>query len=749
MRLTRSAVERPVAGRVDTSTPGPRVERTNSSWLSPASLDAPTPATQTAAPSWFARLLSACSKPMMAVSLGAQLLFGALPAGATQAAILGTWSPTTELAAPARATPPRAERLEARAHHDGPAARLRARAEPKLKVLRAEAAALREARQARPLAANAVEIGAQQLRSAEAVLREQVAALDTLDARLARAGEDPVERAIVLDERAGVVEQLTTQRALVAEVAGVLTAARTELTATDARLARAEARVEAATRALDPERARAEALIGERGVSLPWIMRDASIVLLGHEPPSSEVERVLTFATRLEAWVARTGELPSGAVRAQLALASSDGIDWALAALPRDVVVPATHIPFIARFDVERGVEAARTAYALLGRDLTRIDVRDAELFARHPSAEHGAFIALLDTLDGASGGLVGPLASFESLWPIASGEATRVGPAMDPVRLDRATLDAAVDAAREVSGGLSAELLPLWALGVNGHPHQRANVDWLRAHARFEGQPGEGALALGWAAYPRPERAALDTLAARLGRPLTVAEVAVLSTSPKAVDALAALGPGVALKDVHLMRGLAAAAREEPRLAGDRASLEAAVVAGLRAPAPRLDRTYTEDWAHAKDRLSDADLKKIMLVQRELERPEVRAALAEMIRLDRADPHAEFGGVVRLVEGRARFVAQDGRGGGNNAFIPGRAANPLDALFAFHFHALDPHGDPDAAGPSDGSSADLTSAYHLQLDGLVLTPIAPGRVNVDYFGTNGVVLDLGTFDVR
>ncbi|MCK6547784.1 hypothetical protein L6R52_18170, partial [Myxococcota bacterium] len=504
------------------------------------------------------------------------------------------------------------------------------------------------------------------------------------------------------------------------------------------------------TRGLAPERARAEHLLARHGLTVPWVARERSLEALGLTPPTSETERVLVLAARVEAWIARSGDVPSGAELSQLALTSNAGVAWALTSLPRDVVIPAEHLPFVAPFDVGLGVTPARELYTLLGRDATRIDVRDAEMFARHPSAEQRAFVALLDELDGRSGGLTGPLSAFEALWPLARGESVEIhGQLGNQHVVDRATLLELVDQARAATGGLSADVLPLLALGAKGQRHQRENVAWLRAHARFEGRPGEAAIAERWASFSQPDRGALERLAAHVGRPLTIAELAVASRRPALARDLEALPRGVALKDVHLARSLDAAIRVDPQLAGDRASLEAAVARGLGAPVGRLDRTYSEDWAHAKDALGTSDLQKILLVQRALARPDVRAALAEMVRADLTDTKTELGGVIRVVGGRATLAREDGSGADNNTFVAGPAFDPFDALASFHFHALDAHGDPEAAGPSPGHGADLATAHALQLDGVVFTLVAKDRVNVDYFSANGTVLDLGTITLR
>lgn len=721
------------------------------------------------APSWLQRLISACAKPMMAVSLGAQLLFGALPAGAVQGAVLGTWSPprTEVVSSPrgisadsieySRISTPGAENtlpaasVRADTVAPGPAARLLAQAAPKLERLRVEARALRDAEQALPIARNAVSTAEGQHRSGTDVLTERTAALDSLDARIDRelkGARDPVDLAILRDERASVEAEVASQRAMVTNLARESVEAGAKLCEAEAALARAERRLGVATQDLTPERARAERLLARLGVAeLPWITHDRSIEALGLRPASSETERVLTLAARVEAWIARSGAAPSGAELTQLALTPNTGVDWALASLPRDVVIPAEHLPFVAPFVVDDGLPSARALQALVGRDSTHVDVRDPEMFARHPRSERAAFQALLDELDGRSGGLVGPLSAFEPLWPLVRGDSVELrGQLGNAFVVDRAQLLELSDHARAATGGLDAETLPLFALGLLGQPHQRDNVAWLEANARFEGRAGESAIAERWASFGQPETAALERLATHLGRPLTIAEVTVASGRPDLDADLAKLprAQGLALKDVYLAANLERAIAAEPRLA-DRAGLEAAIAAGLGAPVDRLDRTYSEDWARARTQLELGDLQKIHLVQRALEGPEVRMQLARFVRDDLADPKTELGGVVRLVDGRATFDGQNGSGGGNNAFVAGASFDPFEALASFHFHALDAHGDRDAAGPSPGHGADLATAHALQLDGFVFTLVAKDRVNVDYFSARGVVLDLGT----
>lgn len=657
-------------------------------------------------------LLWKVGKPIMAIALGAQLFLGTVAAHA-RAPVLGTWSPQTEVV----------HRDSSSEVESGPAQRLRQEVAPKLATLQQATRARSAHQQDRALATTRLESAKLNHGSLRDVLAENTRALAALDAKIA-AEKDPIEQRLLGDDRASLVEARTDLLANGKRLAAELSAAEQTVARLDAKSPLLEKAVKSAEKALKSELARAEHLVSEHGVSMPWIIRDASLRSLGLTPPNTEAERVFTFAARVEAWVARNGTAPTGEELNRLAISPNPGIEWALFNTSRDIVLSPDALSTVKSFDHHFALAPAKKLAAALGRDTSSVDIRDLQMFAQIPRDQHDAFINQMIALRDRAGALHGPLYTF--------------------AELRGADLDAAADLAKRSGRGLSAELLGFFAMGANGHAHQKEQVAWLLQHARFEGREGEAQLAENFAAYNGRELAGLERLAARLGRPLTVAEVSVatkqaLLDHPIDTQAVGLPAGEHALKDLYFLENRAP-------LSADRDTLLAELNANLRPGAARRDRVYTEDLSSALPKLSTVELQKIVTLQRALASGDFAKNLAALMRTDAKDASTELGGRLLLSNGAVKIDAQNGSGQGNNAFVVGPSFNPFEAFLSFHFHAVGEHGEPENAGPSAGKGADLGTAYSIQLDGLVITQVAKDRMNIDFYTSTGVVLDLGTF---
>lgn len=665
----------------------------------------------------FRDFLLRAAKPVLAVALGAQLFLGAVGGLAAQASVVGASSPVkTELVSTV-------ER--------GPGARLLARAEPA--VARAEKAmrALRAAEDQRPIAEGRVEVNRIQQASAREVIAEVRASIAALEKKLA--GErDPVERQIAQLELDDAKSRLADPQENLRKLEAERPALERALADAKRALRSAERESAAADRALAPFADEATAQLAAKHIALPSMIKDASLISLGYTPPSTEGERVLRFNARVEAWFERTGRLPNGEEQQALAMTHNRGVDWALKAMPRDVFIPASQVSSVQPFQLDGALPSVRALAQKLDRSADSIDVRDLEMFARHPQAQHAGFIALMSELSERSGNLSGPLSSFERLFALVGGDTARFPAApLGSHALSRADLLAIAELARKHGQPLSAASIPFFALAIKTAGPVKANALWLLEHARFEGRAGEWSAAEHWSVFSREDLAPL----LKAGRPLAFREIQALD-GREGFD-LASLRDH-AVKDHYL------AAHAELRT--DRAALEASVKARLGAGVDRLDRDYSEDWSSALPRLSNAELQKIELLQTALLEPSTRAQLATLIRADLQESNAELGGRVLLdAAGRAIFAPTDGRGGGNNAFLLGPNINPFDCLASFHLHAATGSAERDHAGPSPGADADMGAAHARQLDGVVITWLGHDRVNVDFYTANGVVLDLGT----
>lgn len=659
------------------------------------------------------------AKPVLAVALGAQLFLGAVGGLAAQASVVGASSPVqTELVSTV-------ER--------GPGARLLERAQPA--IARAEKAlrALRDAEQQRPIAEGRLEIDRTQQASAREVIAEVRTSIAALEKKLA-SESDPVERQIVqldLDyAKSRLAEPLENLRALEA----ARPALERELAGVKRSLRSAEKELVAANQALAPFVEQATAQLAAKHIPLPAMIKDATLTSLGYTPPSTEGERVVRFNARVEAWFERTGRSPNGEELYALAMTHNRGLDWALKAMPRDVFIPASQVSSVQPFQLDSAMISTRALAQKLERTADSIDVRDLEMFARHPQAQHGAFIELLAELSERSGGLSGPLSSFERLFSLVDGKIAKFPAApLGTHELSRAELLAIADLARGHGQTLSAAAIPFFALAVRNEGRVRDNALWLLNHARIENQDTEWSAAEHWAVF----RTENNDLWLNAGRPLAFREITALEG--KNIDL-------TRLRD-HAVKDHYLAANTELRT--DRAALEASVKALLSTGVDRLDRDYREDWSSALPRLSNADLQKIELLQTALAEPSTRAQLAALIREDLRESNTELGGRVLLDSaGRAIFSPTDGRGGGNNAFLLRPNLNPFECLASFHLHAATGGAESDHAGPSPGAAADMGTAHARQLDGVVITWLGKDRVNVDFYTANGVVLDLGTINV-
>lgn len=158
---------------------------------------------------------------------------------------------------------------------------------------------------------------------------------------------------------------------------------------------------------------------------------------------------------------------------------------------------------------------------------------------------------------------------------------------------------------------------------------------------------------------------------------------------------------------------------------------------AGIRRP------QLLQEWAA---KLSWADLAAIGLLLDALEDSSFVAAMFEQAEADRRDTQSEHGGVLDIDEATRRPIARSYAplaAQSDQKFLPSpRMIEDLYTVVAhYHFHAQGYHNS-DYAGPGSG---DIALAERLGFNGLVLTFIDRDRLNVDYYQSGGVTIDLGT----
>ncbi|MDX2117983.1 MAG: hypothetical protein SFY96_07370 [Planctomycetota bacterium] len=159
------------------------------------------------------------------------------------------------------------------------------------------------------------------------------------------------------------------------------------------------------------------------------------------------------------------------------------------------------------------------------------------------------------------------------------------------------------------------------------------------------------------------------------------------------------------------------------------------------------------DDWG---DKLKWGDLLALLVVDQALSEPTVVTRLFECSLLDRKDDTTEYGGVIRATDLAAAssaagkpvpFVAtlyppRPGQRKNDRTFI---ASDDMlsasdSALLHFHLHVQKAFNS-DYSGPSDG---DLDYANRMGRSCLVFTSIDEVTMNVDYYQSNGAVIDLG-----
>ena len=258
----------------------------------------------------------------------------------------------------------------------------------------------------------------------------------------------------------------------------------------------------------------------------------------------------------------------------------------------------------------------------------------------------------------------------------------------------------------------------------------------------------------------------AIDTANGRVGRKLASNEVLALLDSLRAGSTLDELvpddvvvsmrqhGASVLLKDIFVLRHYLA--QNTPP---SRDWLVDAIRKNLRPGAASMHFTasYDEDFVAQSDKLTLAEIYKVWLLTVTLKSPDTMKHLADLVQEDLATNWSELGGVVELDhEAGAEFhsVRPIRTYDGNHAYghQPRDSMNPLLALSEFHFHAANV-SNREVAGPSAGpdfpaANGDLAAAWAYCQDGVVITLLEPGVVDVDFYTAAGTVVDLGTFEL-
>lgn len=159
----------------------------------------------------------------------------------------------------------------------------------------------------------------------------------------------------------------------------------------------------------------------------------------------------------------------------------------------------------------------------------------------------------------------------------------------------------------------------------------------------------------------------------------------------------------------------------------------------------PRGERI--KDWI---SRLGWADALTLLVMNEAVNDPYVQKELIRQIVEDRADKTAEYGGVIEAVDGQGfdsvLYAPRPSQRVNDFTFVASQ--DMIDAsnrgLAHYHFHAQRDNNE-EYAGPSMG---DVQYAARSGRTCLVITTVGKQRLNFDVYTPDGVVIDLGVFDV-
>ncbi len=151
-------------------------------------------------------------------------------------------------------------------------------------------------------------------------------------------------------------------------------------------------------------------------------------------------------------------------------------------------------------------------------------------------------------------------------------------------------------------------------------------------------------------------------------------------------------------------------------------------------------------DFDGQVESLSTVDLWNLLLLEEMLSRWRVRRMLQVTAQRDRADRTTQWGGLLFYESGHAEATLYwAGAKQGDDQYVPSKRMmlDAVDALGYFVGHFSNPSEDPRLAGPTD---EEMAFAKASNLYGLVLTSVAPDRLNAAYFSPAGIVVDLGDY---
>jgi hypothetical protein len=158
------------------------------------------------------------------------------------------------------------------------------------------------------------------------------------------------------------------------------------------------------------------------------------------------------------------------------------------------------------------------------------------------------------------------------------------------------------------------------------------------------------------------------------------------------------------------------------------------------------------EDFQHYEGQLRWADLICVLVIDEMLHQPHVQRTIFDQTILDAKDKTTEYGGILTFTSHSGTdpmtsakaglFPPRPGQRQGDERFVASdEMINASDQSVAhYHFH-VQQRRNAGYAGPSD---SDLVYAARYGRSCVVFTSLDEGRLNVDFYQPDGIVLDLG-----
>ncbi len=154
------------------------------------------------------------------------------------------------------------------------------------------------------------------------------------------------------------------------------------------------------------------------------------------------------------------------------------------------------------------------------------------------------------------------------------------------------------------------------------------------------------------------------------------------------------------------------------------------------------LDGFYSETFDDQAHQLSTIDLVTIKTILDQLQNQDVLSHIGLQLNNDLNDLKGEHGGFIRFNSSNKMILTDCSIQEGNNTTtnLDDSYIGRNYSLVAWHMHAI-PNTPPIFAGPSN-----IYGDMEISIKDVVITSIGPNEFNIDYYTSEGVVIDMGCY---